>query len=366
MEGRSKVKKIAGKINNDLAESLKRIGKEPILRERLVRFCKEVEATIMLPDRSTRNEITGPLIDALYADVDVVSKKLKQELVFEMKYRSIIARDFVMSDEKEPDHVWEPQTTKLLLNLCENAKHVLIGGAYCGDHAVLVANQIINSGGICHAFEPNCEQFEMLTKNMKANNLNNVVLNCVGLWEDNDTILQLCGYDSHAYARVVEDEALNDVFSTVSIDAYGQNHGIKKLDMIMLDLEGGELSALKGARQYLSQPNGQAPNIIFEIHRNYADWSNGLQHTELLKFLNEFGYHMFSIRDYHSNVATGEMPVELIPPEMTYLEGPPHGFNMLAIKNLHLIDSPFFHVCYDVSPKLLQHKTSSMHHPTKS
>ncbi|MFC1856964.1 FkbM family methyltransferase [Thermodesulfobacteriota bacterium] len=362
----SKVKKIAGKTNNDLAESLKRIGKEPALRENFVSFCKEVEEVIILPDRSTRNEITGPLIDALYADVDVVSKKLKQELVFKMKYRSIIARDFVMSDEKEPDHVWEPQTTKLLLNLCENAKQVLIGGAYCGDHAVLVANQIINSEGICHAFEPNSDQFEMLIENMKANGLDNIVLNCIGLWEDNDITLQLCGYDSHAYAQVAGDEALNNVFSAVSIDTYGQNHGIKKLDMIMLDLEGGELPALKGARQYLSQPIGQAPNIIFEIHRNYADWSNGLQNTELLKLLNKFGYHIFSIRDYHSNVATSEMPVELIPPETTCLEGPPHGFNMLAIKNLDLIDSPFFHLCNNVSPKLLKHKTSSMHHPMKS
>ena len=57
--------------------------------------------------------------------------------------------------------------------------------------------------------------------------------------------------------------------------------------------------------------------------------------------------------------------IELIPLDAVYLEGPPHGFNMLAVKEKSLLDPSVFRVCRNKSPKLLLYKSPSLHHPTE-
>ena len=63
----------------------------------------------------------------------------------------------------------------------------------------------------------------------------------------------------------------------------------------MLDIEGGEIEALKGARRFLSAPAQEAPEIIFEIHRSYVDWSEGLAKTPICSLLIERGYEPMAI-----------------------------------------------------------------------
>lgn len=364
--------KSSGGTNMDhtsLINALSTLGKDEKWRTKIIDLCRDIEQELDLPiNHSVREEITGPIIDALHKDVGTLKKVLKSKIVFEFKYSSKIARDFVMSQEIKPDHVWEPQTTKLLLHLAANAKHVVIGGAYFGDQTILLAKKLVQNGGICHAFEPNKEQFAMLQRNAINNRLSNIVFNCIGLWENDKTTLRLTDEndDSTASTDVVVQKSSqfdDSTFSSISLNTYGTQHNIDRIELIMLDIEGGELPALKGAHKYLSNPSDSAPNIIFEIHRSFTDWSNGLENTDIVKFLLSFGYHVFSIRDFHSNFPMSDQPIELIPPERTYLEGPPHGFNMLAVKNLEIIENDFFRICYDVSPKLLLYKDSSLHYP---
>ncbi len=350
---------------NKVYSSLGAIGKSEKLRGRFIELCRDVEESIVLEGQSVRDEITGPLVDALHSEIEVLKKSVKPGLIFNYKYTSKISRELAMSPDSEPDHVWEPQTTKLLLHFSKNAEHVLIGGAYFGDQAVIVAKSMEKDGGTCHAFEANLDLFGMLQVNAKNNQLGNLKLNHIGLWEDCNKKLKLVGEDdASAHPQLANsDESDNDAIATISINNYGEQHTIKKFDFIMLDIEGGELSALKGADDYLSQPESQAPVLVFEVHRHYCDWSNGLERTDIVKFLKGFGYHVFSVRDYQNHVSMKNRPIELIPPERTFLEGPAHGFNMLAVKDVELINNDLFRICYDVSPKLLKHKDSNLHHP---
>ena len=64
---------------------------------------------------------------------------------------------------------------------------------------------------------------------------------------------------------------------------------------------------------------------------------------------------------FHANMEKN--PVELITFSSIYLEGPPHGFNVLALpqdlslpKGVKLVNG--------VSPKLLLHKDPKYHHPS--
>ena len=360
-------------LTDEIARSLERIGRDEILRARFVDLFRDAEDQLGEPGRAIRDEVTGPLIDALHADVGILRKILKSGIVFDFHYRSKIARDFVMSAEAEPDHVWEPQTTKLLMHLSKGAANIVIGGAYSGDQAILVAKQMAGSGGVCHCFEPNREQFEMLRRNARNNGLDNMRFNDSGLWRDAATTLRLVGEDSFAHPEIVAaGETAPDDFATTTIDAYAATHagthagigGFDRLNVIMLDIEGAEMAALEGAEAHLSQPAATAPHVIFEVHKTYVDWSNGLENADIVRYLAGLGYRVFSVRDFQSNVAMAGEPIELIAPETTYLEGPPHGFNMMAVKDETILESDMFRICANVSPKLLLHKDPALHHPT--
>ena len=131
----------------------------------------------------------------------------------------------------------------------------------------------------------------------------------------------------------------------------------------MIDLEGGEYNALMGASEFIKKDKESAPIIIFEIHNNYVDWSNGLEETDICKYLINNGYYLYSIRDFQSNYDMKEKKIELIPAKLTYLKGPKHGFNMIAVKNTNLLNNRNIVFVENVSPKLLLHRDKKLHYP---
>jgi len=343
-------------------EALARIAQDEAWKAAFIRQLIAFEGTIDAPGVDVREEITGPLVDALFDDDQVVRKTLSSGVTFEFLYRSKIARDFVMSTPEAPDHAWEPQTSRILVNLARRAQQVVIGGAYFGDHAVLIAREIAPRGGVVHAFEPNGEQRAMLARNAALNGLSNIRPRPEGLWSDSSTNLKLVGYDSFASAEVAEAGAEGG-FQTLTIADYLKAAGVDRLDLIVIDIEGAELGALKGAEPFLKQPPGQAPDILFEVHRHYVDWSKGLLETEIARLLTGNGYHLFALRDFNSNYDLAGRPIELIPADAIYLDGPPHGFNMVAVKDPAIFETDAYRIVRDVSPKLLRHKDPALHHP---
>ena len=117
----------------------------------------------------------GPIVDALHSDSDIYKKTLSDGALFEFFYRTKIARDFLLSSVERPTHVWEPQTTRLLKYLAGiTAFDVVVGGAYFGDHAILMARQLHGSGRSVHCFEPNSDQAGMLRRNVALNGVTNL------------------------------------------------------------------------------------------------------------------------------------------------------------------------------------------------
>lgn len=335
-------------------DALAAAGRDPGLRAGMIELLKAYERAPERRFTTVRDDVTGPIVDALHAGVETLRKRLSNGLVIEFPYRSKIARDFVMSEPPEPDHVWEPQTTRLLLHFSQRARHVVVGGAYFGDQAIPIAHAL-RGRGTCHAFEADSAQAQMIETNAALNGLDNVRVHSIGLWSDTTSRLRFVGQD--AYASTVASDTGIEV---TTVDAYAAANGIDRVDLIMLDLEGGELPVLRGAAGQLER---QAPHLVFEIHRSYVDWSNGLLETEVVRFVRSFGYTVFAIRDFQSNYDLRGRRIELVPAETAYLEGPPHGFNLLAIKDLSSIEDPIFRITPDVSPKLLLHRDPRLHHP---
>jgi FkbM family methyltransferase len=344
-----------------LDEALARLGRDPIARERVVAACRDFEALPENAGTTVRDDVTGPIVDALHADAGVVTKELASGLVLEFLYRSKIARDFVLSAPAAPDHVWEPQTTKLILHLARGAANVVVGGAYFGDQAVPLAHAIAAHGGVCHAFEPDREQAAMLARNAERNGLANLRVSTFGLWDDDSASLRLTGEDAFATSAAAADG--NGSFPATTLDSYLDRAGVDDVELIVLDLEGAEHAALRGAQRRLELPPGRAPQLVFEVHGSYVDWSDGLGRTDLLTYLAELGYSAYAVRDFQSNHDLGDRPIELVPPDTAYLDGPPHGFNVLATKEAAIVEDGPFVISPGVSPKLLTHRDPALHHP---
>lgn len=344
------------------AEKAKEFFKlNPGIKSELVRSLVEFDSRYRMETPSLRDFVTGPLLDLIYSEDDVLSKELSDGTKFEFLYRSKIAQEFAMSSPAKPNHVWEPQTTKLLLHLARGAETVVVGGAYFGDHVIPIAKLISESGGVVHAFEPNDQQREMLIRNAKLNELENVVPNECGLWNEHNSVLAMVGFD--AFASSVDAPAGVEGIATVRIDEYLKTNGEMTPQLIMIDLEGAEFKALQGAGELLELDANNAPSLVFEIHNHYVDWSRGLENTEIVAWLESLGYAVYAVRDFNANIDMTDQPVELIPCRTVYLEGPPHGFNMLAIKDANLIESDFFKLAQGVSPKLLLGRDPSLHLP---
>lgn len=340
-----------------LQRALHLLGRDPALRTELVRWLKTAEARLVYSG-SVRDEVTGPIVDALHTDEDRYDKSLDDGTRFQFLYRTKIAREFLMADREHPSHVWEPQTTRLLRYLTQRSDgDVLIGGAYFGDHAVLLGCQLRDTGRWVHCFEPNADQAAMLGVNARLNGLVNMRIQQLGLWRTSSDRLRLDGFDSFANAVPAADG--EEGFSTVSMDDYCETSACR-LGVIMLDIEGAELAALEGARHVLERDR---PSVVFEVHRDYVDWSQGLGNAPICRLLGDAGYHLFAVRDFNSHQEMGDRRVELVPVDTVYLEGPSHGFNMLAVPNRELLDVPLFRLVDHVSPKLLRHKAPHLHHP---
>lgn len=357
--------------NTPVKPALARVGANEQARQKMVAALREVESILMDLDFDARLEVVAPILDALHRNVDILEKKVRTApdlpvLNFKYYYRSAIARGLVLSRPEISDHVWEPQTTRILLHLSRDASALAIGGAYFGDHALLAGQMLQLSkdtqAARIHCFEMNREQLDLCRVNARENGVSNLVYHHKALYSRSGVYLGLTGDDAAACAREVS-PGTDDAVASVTLHEVAQEHGHDRFQVIMLDIEGGELDALKGGEAFLRLPPGEAPDIIFEVHRHYTDWTRGLENTDIVVYLRSLGYHVFALRDYQGNVDMRGYPIELIPPETAWLKGPPHGFNMVAVKKMSRLQGPQFRVVDNVSPKLLFHRDTALHAP---
>jgi FkbM family methyltransferase len=341
-----------------LAEAVAHAGQDEQLRATIFEALRAAE--LRSADSAVfREQVRWPLILYLLRDVKGHRVELENGVAFDVTPDSRIEKALLLSSVAHPDHVWEPQTTKLLIALAKSATNVIIGGAYIGDQAVLVAKA---SAATVHAFEPMKHAFGRLVHHLDVNNIRNAVAHQLALWDRSSVKLQLEGH--LALASSVPPNSSNgtngQLIESLTIDDYVSSQALSSVELIMLDLEGGEERALLGARRSIDL---YSPNIVFEIHRNFVDWTAGLEKTSVVRYLTAQGYDVYAVRDFHNNYPTAGFPIEIIPIAGVYLEGPPHGFNVLATRDRGLVGRLGLKRVENVSPKLLLEKDRALHFP---
>ncbi len=144
---------------------------------------------------------------------------------------------------------WEKISLKLWIELCRKSTTIVDIGANTGVYS-LVAKSVAPKSNV-YAFEPHQLFYPFLKKNNDINNFDIACLNKAV--SDKDGIVVLGDYTG-------EFETLT--FESISLDQFIEQNGIKKIDLMKIDVERHEPEVLRGYSNFMVQ---HRPTILIEI-----------------------------------------------------------------------------------------------------
>jgi len=183
----------------------------------------------------------------------------------------------VVCDNIVKGHPTEEHLVQYFNKLIKPTDVIVEGGVYVGLHTVRFSQ--LASQGHVYSFEASKRNYDLAATTLHENNIENVSLFNQGLFSKNaDIYLQESWTPDQ---DTVTDTPTNKKIEGVTIDSLQ----LKKIDFIKLDIEGGELEALKGAINSIQKFQ---PIITFEYLKH-------LNHASPIPFLTEFEYDVFQI-----------------------------------------------------------------------
>jgi precorrin-6B methylase 2 len=163
----------------------------------------------------------------------------------------------------------ETHTVRVVERVLKTGMTFIDVGANVGQYTLL-ASGLVGSRGSVHSFEPEPRAFRILEENVSLNRLTNVSLT--------------------QCAVAAASEPAQSV-PRLSLDDYVRDRQIDRVDLIKIDIDGGELDVLQGARRLLSSTH---PQLIVEFaESNQAPLGHSC--AELADFLRQLGYDLFCI-----------------------------------------------------------------------
>lgn len=156
-----------------------------------------------------------------------------------------------IGNKMKKGEIWEAYMHKVFEKYLDKNSVVIDAGAFVGTHTIKLSK-------ICkkvYAFEPCLPSYRLLSKNVKINKCDNVVLSSCGLsdktgkttfeWnrQNNLGASALKGNDMEFFQAKKGDIASLNAVRLISIDSLG----LEKLDFIKIDVEGYETKVIDGA-----------------------------------------------------------------------------------------------------------------------
>jgi len=173
---------------------------------------------------------------------------------------------------------------------------VLDVGAHHGLYTLLASKRIGPSGQV-FAFEPSPRERKALRWNAGLNRCKNVVIEGLALGDEEGegSLYVVDGHETGCNS--LRPPALTGAISPVSVrisslDQWLATRKVKTVDFIKLDVEGGELSVLRGAQRLLE--SSPRPVILVEVQDIRAQ-SWGYCASEIIRHLSSKGYTWFSL-----------------------------------------------------------------------
>jgi FkbM family methyltransferase len=159
-------------------------------------------------------------------------------------------------------------------------------GANIGSHAINAARLVGNAGSVL-AFEADPDTYQLLSNNIDANGLRNIVLRQTCVSDHVGTLSFYKHKDSAKSSIVDRGEELSVTLPSDTLD--NLIAADKKIDVLKVDVEGAELSVLRGARAIFNDQRRPSIVIIevFDIRDN-MDRSEGIREV-----LEGYGYKFY-------------------------------------------------------------------------
>jgi len=158
-------------------------------------------------------------------------------------------------------HIWEPAETEIFRLSVKAGMTVVDIGAHVGYYSIL-ASQLVGPTGQVYAFEPTPETLKLLHQNMTLNQVTNVQVLAAAVSDGiGTTLLYLdkVSPGSNTTSGGSSDKAIT--VSTITLDSI---LGDTKVDFIKIDIEGGEVKALKGMTKTIeNNPNLQLMTEVY-------------------------------------------------------------------------------------------------------
>lgn len=180
------------------------------------------------------------------------------------------------------------------LAVCAPGDHIIEIGANIGTETVGFAD-IVGKTGQVSAFEPFQDNFEAIQRNATRNGQEQIKVYSLAVGEVCDTVEFTLPSDKHAsgVGYVIHNSDINGIpkieVRCVSLDSLQQELGPSRL--LIVDVEGSEISVLRGGREYL---NKFQPIIVLEAASRHLKRS-GYDLTTLHNELTALHYHPYRI-----------------------------------------------------------------------
>lgn len=160
---------------------------------------------------------------------------------------------------------WEGRSTSAWIKLCKESEIVLDVGANTGLYSLIASKA--NPKSVVYAFEPVDLIFKRLKENLRLNNLQVLAFN-IALAEENgqgkifaaDTVSST--FDQASLNNSQKEGSRFMIIHMKRLDSFIQDSGLKKIDLMKIDVETFEPQVLKGMSHYLKK---FAPTMLIEI-----------------------------------------------------------------------------------------------------
>jgi len=201
---------------------------------------------------------------------------------------------------------WEPATTFVFRELVRPGDVVIDVGANLGYFTALAAT-LCGPQGKVFAFEPHPKTSKLLSKNIAANKLANVVIVQKAVSDQSSTANLFLATRSDQHSMIHEPLELKPegarVGKPITVDTITLDEFLGDLEigprLLKMDIEGAEPLALRGAEQLISQNPEMA--IILELNTQYL---NADAAGDLLKKLASYGFKFMVVDDEADQIAS--------------------------------------------------------------
>ena len=207
-------------------------------------------------------------------------------MVFPPRYQ-----DFQLYEGGTYQPATERGTTRVILERIRQGMCVVDVGAHLGFYTHL-ASKLVGPSGRVYAFEPDPHHFPYLLRNIRRNGCDNVVAERLAISDRSGQSVFFSQPGSAGSSLYDSGGGRTDatIVDTITLDGYLAREGWPSVDLVKMDIEGGEKAALEGMVQ-LSQRNAKL-KLIFEVELRSMRASN-VTAEELLIFVRRLGFQKF-------------------------------------------------------------------------